>query len=147
MFPQAKKDLFLQTTAKTAGATATAVLDTLGYDFAAIDVIATTSDNATNNPSVLKLAEADDTNATSFADITAFVGDGSGGFTIPASNTATASNSLYTFNVDLRHRKRYLKLTISPLASQSFTALAQLHRGEVSPTSAADVNALAVVSG
>lgn len=147
MFPQAKKDYFLQTTSATAGATVTAILDTLGYDFAAIDVIATTSNAASNNPSVLKLAEADDTNATSFADITAFVGDGSGGFTVPSSNTATASNSLYTFNVDCRHRKRYLKLSISPLTTQSFTALAQLHRGEVSPTSATDVNALAVVSG
>ena len=147
MFPQAKKDLFLRTTELTNGATGTAILDTLGFDFAAIDLIATTSSAATNNPSVLKLSEADDTNATSFSDITAFVGDGSGGFTIPNSNTATASNSLYTFNVDLRHRKRYLKLTVSPVATQSFTGLAQLHRGEVSPASAADVNALAVVSG
>ena len=144
MFPQSKTDVFLQTTALTNGATGTAVLDTLGYDFAAIDLISTTSDNTTNNPSVLKLGEGDTT--ASFADITAFVGDGSGGFTIPAWHTNTTNAKALRFNVDLRHRKRYLQLTVSPLTTQSFTAVAQLHSGEISPTSAADVNALAVVS-
>lgn len=147
MFPQSKADVFLNTTSATNGETVTANLDTLGFDFVSIDLISTTSNNATNNPSVLKLSEADTTDATNFSDITAFVGDGAGGFTVPSWFTQTADRQVVKFNVDLRHRKRYLKLTITPITTQSFTALANLHRGELSPVSAADVNALAVVSG
>jgi hypothetical protein len=57
---------------KTNGATASGIIDTLGYDWATIDIIATTADVVSNKPTVCKLQEADDTNATSFADITAF---------------------------------------------------------------------------
>jgi hypothetical protein len=145
MFPQSKTDVFLQTTAVTDGATGTAVLDTLGFDFVTIDLISTTADDATNNMDVLKLSESDD--LTTYADITEFVGDGVGGFTIPAWHDATADAKVVRFNVDTRHRKRYLMLTVVPKTNHSFTAVAHLYNGEVSPTSAADVNALVVVAG
>jgi len=146
MYPQTKSDVFLQTTSLTNGATGTANLDCMGFDFVTIDIISTTSNDATNNPSVLKLGESDDTVVTNFADITALVGDGAGGFTVPSWFTATANAKTVKFNVDLRHRKRYLRLTVSPLTTQSFTAIANFMRGELAPVNTTDANVLALVS-
>ena len=67
--------------------------------------------------------------------------------TIPTVGTNTSTISSYKFNVDLRHKKRYLRLLVTPITTQSFTAIANLHRGEIVPTSATDVNASVVVSG
>lgn len=148
MFPQSKAVVFLLTTSATNAATVTSQnLDCKGFDFVSIDLISTTSNNTSNKPSVLKLQEADDTNATSFADVAAFVGGGVGGFTIPNWHTNTATALPLKMNVDMRHRKRYLRLLVSPVTTQDFTAIANLHRGEIVPVSAADVGVLAVVAG
>jgi hypothetical protein len=68
-----------------------------------------------NKPTVCKLQEADDTNATSFADITAFATP-----TIPNANTAATAvlQNNYKFNVDCRARKRYLQPVYSPQTTQ-----------------------------
>jgi hypothetical protein len=90
-------------------ATATGVLDTLGFEEAAIDITMDTAADTTNNPTVLKLSEGDDTNAST--DVTAFVGDGVGGFTIPA--VSESDPTVVRFNLDLRKRERYLKVTLT----------------------------------
>ena len=69
------------------------------------------------------------------SDITAFVGDGTGGWTVPAWHTQTADAKCVKFDVDLRHRKRYLKLTITPVTTQDFIAIANLGRNEATPVS------------
>lgn len=149
MFRPSKSDLFLQTVQVSATETITANLDLLGYDYVEIDVISTTANTTSNRPSVLKLSESDD--ATNFTDIVAFTGgtatSSSVGFTIPSWFTATANTKTLRFNMDTRHRKRYLKLSITPRTTQSFTALARLGHGELSPVSADEVNVLAVVAG
>lgn len=122
-------------TATTNGETVTANIDRLGFDYAAIDVIMGTSNVVSNKPSTLKLAESDDTVVSNFADITAFVAGGTGGFTNPAANTS--SENLFRFNVDLRGRKRYLKLTVTPLTTQAVVMAARLSN----PRDAADVSA------
>ena len=147
MFPNSKVDVFLQTTTVTNGGTTTAKLDTLGADFVMIDVVSTTANNATNNPSVFKLSESDDTYYSNSADITAFVGDGAGGWTVPNWPTATTGVLSVKFNVDARHRKRYLFLTISPLLSQDFTGVANLFALERSAVNTTDANVIALVSG
>lgn len=144
MFPQTKSDVFLLTTSATNGETVTANLDTLGFDFVTIDVISTTSNTVSNNPSVFKIGEGDTT--STFTDITELVGDGAGGWTIPNWFTATAGAKTIKFNLDLRHRKRYLRLTISPVTTQSFTAIANFARGEISPVNTTDANVLALVA-
>jgi hypothetical protein len=103
-------------TGVTNGNTVTANIDTLGFEEALVIVTLGTSNTASNNPSVLKLSESDDTVVTNFADITEFVGDGSGGFTVASADTANAN--IYNFALDLRARKRYLRLTISPTTTQ-----------------------------
>lgn len=135
MQPTAKTVVAINQASTTNGATASGNIDTLGFDFVMVDTLMTTSNNVTNNPSVLKLSESDDTVVTNFTDIAALVGDGAGGFTIP--NAYTQDDWVHRFEVDLRGRKRYLKLSVTPVTTQSITGLAHLMRGQAAPDSAA----------
>lgn len=132
----------------TNGATITSGnIDRLDADAITIVLNGTTSNNATNNPATLKLQESDTTDATNFADITAFVGDGASGFTIPASPTATTTAPYAVLEVTGIGRKRYLRLLVSPVTTQTFTALAILGRPRELPNSATEQNAAIVVTG
>lgn len=144
MFSQTKSALMLQTVQATAGETVTARLDTVGADFVSLDIISTTSNNVTNNPSVLKLGESDASTGP-FTDVSGFVGDTD--WTIPNWHTATADAKVLKMNVDTRHRKRYLQLSISPVTTQSFTVVANLGRMDRAPVNASDANVLALVGG
>lgn len=141
--PALKAVMVLAPTSTTNGATATGTLDCVGYDWLTLDVFQTTSNTPTNNLSTCKLSEGDDTNT--FTDITALVGDGAGGFTIP--NADSSNPQLYKFNLDLRGRKRYLKLTLTPLTTQTLMALANLGRGEIAPTTATRAGTALLVEG
>ena len=147
MFPHLKTIVAVNAIAATNTATAAGIIDTLGYDFATIDVIATTANVVTNAPSVLKLQEADVTNATSFADIVGFRGGTD--FTIPNANTAATAvvQNNYKFNVDCRARKRYLQVVYSPQTTQTVTVIANLGRGEQAPVTAAKANAMTLAEG
>jgi len=140
MRPQTKQVIAIAQSSTTNAATATGNVDTLGFDFCSLDVIMATSNDTTNNPTVFKLAESDDTVVSNFADITAFVGDTA--WTIP--DAVTAGNWGVKFNVDCRGRKRYLRLSISPLTTQVITAIANLSLGDESGsnTTVAGVKAL-----
>lgn len=143
-----KKVVVIKQEAATNAATLTSdLIDTRGYDYCTINVVATTSNSATNNPSVLKVMEADTTDATNLADITAFVGDGTGGFVVPNCPTATTTAPLAEFNIDTRGRKRYLAVKISPVTTQTFTVIAELGRAEQVPVSTTDRNVAVVVNG
>ena len=145
MLSQPKAVLALATTSVTNAGTATGVVDTLGYSRLSLDVLQTTSNAVTNNLSVCKLSESDTTDATNYSDITKFVGDGAGGFTIPAADTS--NSQLYKFNLDLKGRKRYIKFTGSPVTTQSLTAIANLTRGENDPITAATAGVALLVEG
>ena len=140
-----KQVIVINQASTTNGATASGNIDTLGYDEAAIDVILSTTAAATNNPSVLKLSESDDTVVTNFADISGFVGDTD--FTIPNAVTDTNSHWGVKFNVDCTGRKRYLKVSVTPITTMSITAVANLGRPDTSPETAAKANVLALVQG
>lgn len=147
MTPQLKTVVAVNATSVTNGATASGIIDTLGYDWATIDVIATTADVVSNAPTVLKLQEADVTNSSSFADIVGFRGGTD--FTIPNANTAATATlqNNYKFNVDCRARKRYLKAFYSPQTTQTVTVVANLGRGEQAPVTAAKANAMTLAEG
>lgn len=145
MKPESKLIVGVHGESKTNGATTTANFDTLGFDHAIVSVVTGTANVVSNNPSVLKISESDDTVVTNFADITALVGDGSGGWTIPNANTSVDNAVL--FNVGLIGRKRYLKVTVSPTTTQLITATAHLTRGDEAPstTNEQSTGVLAVV--
>ena len=144
MNPLRKCVLAINQLSTTNAATASGIIDTLGYDFAEIDVIATSSNDTTNNPSVLKIGEGDTTSA--FTNVSGAVGDTD--FTIPNCYTNTASDFKVKFSVDCRARKRYLQVSVSPVTTQIITAIANLHKGDEGPDSATDagVDALVEVS-
>jgi hypothetical protein len=128
-------------------ATHTLVIDTLGSDQVTIDLNLGTA-TATTAASVLKLAEGATTSA--FDDIPAYTGgtavSSSVGFVIPA-RSATNVSDMVTFNVDMRGRKRYLELEVTPGAVTIMGAVANLGRLKESPTTAAGQGALLVVNG
>lgn len=150
MFPQTKAAVAINAVSATNGGTVTSsVIDTLGYDWATIDIWATTQSASTQagSPSVLKLQEADNTSATSFVDIV-----GARGASATATNVdfvvgigVTSGINNYKFNVDTRGRKRYLSVVVSPTTSQTFYAVANLGRAEQAPITAAKANVLSLV--
>jgi hypothetical protein len=122
----AKTQLTLLKAGATAGETLTGSVDCLGADFVTILCQMSTSNTVSNNPTTLKISESDITDATGYADITALVGDGVGGFVV--ANADTANQNQYRFNIDCRARKRYLKLTVSPLTTQTVNMTAILSK-------------------
>jgi len=144
MFPQSKVVVMLQTTQETNGGTITSQnLDTVGFDFVSLDIVSTTSNNTTNNPSTLKVQEADTTDASNFSDVSGLVGDT--GFTIPAWGTNTSTILPVKINIDVRHRKRYLRLLVTPTTTQSFTVVANLHSADRVPVNATDAGVSVLV--
>lgn len=91
-------------------ATASGTVDTKGFDYATFDVVLDSAASTSNNPVTLQLKENDNTVATSFATVSGYVGDTD--FTIP--NADTANPQVVKFNVDLRARKRYLEVEVTP---------------------------------
>lgn len=140
-----KSLLVLATASTTNGATATGQIDTLGFANCIIDVNMTTADSTTNKLTTLKISESDDTVATNFSDVTALVAGGTGGFTLAAPSTSTNQPNLYKFNVDLRGRKRYLKVTVTPPTTQSITIWATLQKPQKAPQVASEAGAIQVV--
>jgi len=150
MKPSPKAVLVIAPVSKTNGATASASFDTLGYDHLTLDIMLPTADTTTNNPSVLKLSESDDT-TTTVTDILTFTGgtqvSTSVGFVLANAKTTAAANSLLKFNVDLKKRKRFLTLTIVPRTTQIVAALGNLQIAEQEPTQATDAGVDNLVSG
>jgi len=132
------------TAAIGATATATLTIDTLGYDAASIKVMRA-GNASTVFANVLKVEEGDTT--SSYANVTALVGDGAGGFTIPAAAGSTSTTDIVKLDVDCRARKRYLKVSYTPGASATCGLVACLSRAEVSPENAAAAGVAALVNG
>ena len=117
--------VYKQTSTAT-NASATAVLDTLGYDHVSFDVWLDSAAATGSNPATLKLQDSDTSNGT-FVDITGLVGDATDGFTVP--NADTANPQIARLNCDMRHRKRWLKFTVTPtVAAQIVGATAVLSK-------------------
>lgn len=144
MLPQSKAVIALLPTSTTNGGTATGnAIDTMGADFASIDVFATTADVVSNTLSVLRLQEADVTNASSFATVAVSGTD----FTLATNAyTSTAGQNIWKMNVDTRGRKRYLRVLASPQTTMTLSAIANLHRMSEAPINAAKANVLNLVA-
>jgi hypothetical protein len=126
MINDTKQVIVIDQSSTTNAATASGNIDTLGWDYVSIDVITSTSNAVSNNPSVLKLGESDDTVVSNFANISGTVGDSD--WTIP--NSVTSGSWGVKFNVDCRAVKRYIKVSVSPVTTQTITAIANLSKGD-----------------
>ena len=133
------------TAAIGATATATLTIDTIGYDHASV-VVLRAANASTVFANVIKVEESDDN--SSYANVTALVGGGTGGFSIPAiAASATGSSSILKLDVDTKAKKRYLKVSYTPGASATVAIVANLGRGEVSPETAAQAGVIGQVRG
>jgi hypothetical protein len=108
---------------------ATANLDTDEGSYATIKVHLGSELNTNNTGVVLSLLESDDTNASNFATVTADQ-------TVDNTNEGT-----HTYHVDLRGRKRYLRISITPDTTTNglvvYSADAVLERLTVGPSGTA----------
>jgi len=135
----------LPTAAVGATATANLTIDTIGYDYCSLTVLRA-SNAATTFANVLKVEESDDN--SSYANVTALVAGGTGGFTVPAISVAgTSSASVVKLDVDTKARKRYLKVSYTPGASATVAIAGRLSRAAETPASVSDANVLSWVRG
>src|SRR5262249_18829194 len=123
-----KQQVMVVPASVTNGATVTANLDCISQEAVDITVVIGAFAGGTNGaaPATIKLGESDDTVATNFADITG-----------ASANAALSASGSVRFNVDLRKRKRFLKLTFAPAATTNDTvpmvAIAEFDRSEQFP--------------
>lgn len=126
-------------------ATTTMTFDTIGYDYAIVNVLSGTQ--ATTDPALttVKFLENDtNTNASNMVAIVPLTGgtatSTSAGFVIPAV-TVTGVGAGIQFQIDLRKRKRYMQLNITPGTTVVLGAVVQLCRAEQAPLTAAQKSA------
>ena len=121
-------------------ATAALVVDTRGFAEAKITVLPGTTNNVTNNFSVLKIEQGDTTSA--FSDLSGYVGgtNAAGGFTIPTNlSTAATAAQPYVFSVDLRGKRRFLRISATPKTAVVVGMTCDLSRPVNSPDSLAEL--------
>jgi hypothetical protein len=137
IFPQkVKRVVLVHQTFTAASDTAAGTVDTKGFSYCMIDVHLGAASAASQNPSVLKVSEGDTT--SSWTDIDALTGDSTAGYTVPNSVTAlTDGAQTVGFGIDLRKRKRYLKLSVTG-GVQPVCAVADLSRADEAPNTDAE---------
>lgn len=121
-------------------ATTSCMFDTIGYDYAVIDILSGTQATTDAAITTINLKESDDTVATNFAAVVALTGgtatSTSAGFVIPAA-TATGNGGGVQLQIDLRKRKRYLLLNMTPGTTLVMGAVVHLSRAEQAALTAA----------
>lgn len=122
------------------------VIDTIGFEHVSIDVCFEKVAAAGTNSAVATVLKLQQGDGTTFSDITAFVGGGSGGFTIPTPPNTTADN-IIRFDIDVKGKSgRYLRVAATPTTAGSIFTAARLSKGEQVPWNAATKGVLRAVS-
>lgn len=122
-----KNILLVNSAGITNGATASASFDTRGYDYAVINLYQTGGAGATTAATSIKVEQSDDDSTYVAASLTSGTD-----FTVSTNGTATSATiPYYTFNVDTRGLRRYLKLTVVPATTVNVVATATLGRAAI----------------
>jgi hypothetical protein len=117
----------------TSSQTATLTLDTVGYDYASIDVIAGPAASTSSVFQTLTLTESDASTGT-YSTVTGFSGD-----LKPAAyagQTVTDTMTVSRLDIDLRGKKRYLQVKATPNTDTVIVVAARLGLGEAGPVDA-----------
>ncbi len=130
------------TTVTSSAGTATLTIDTLGYEYASVDVVVAVSSTAGHTAAsilnVLTLSQGDTTTAGSSVYTVA----------VPAASVAVTSQpSVVRLDVDMRGKNRYLKIDATPAQSLATTIVGRLGKGEIAPESASAKGVLAKYTG
>ena len=132
MTPTPRNVVALVAASVASNATGTADIDTLGYDYALISVKSNGLSTQSATFLALTLGEGDTTSA--YTNISGFVGGTD--FTLAvAPNTTNAVGAL--LGVDLRGRRRYLRLSVTPRTASTVSADVMLFRAKEVPVTAA----------
>ena len=134
----------LPTAAVGATATATLTIDTRGYDHASVTVMRA-GNASTVFANVVKVEESDDN--SSYSNVTALVGGGTGGFSIPAASGNTSVTSVLKMDIDTKAKKRYLKVSYTPGVTATVAISARLSRGEEFPSTTTEAGVIGLVKG
>lgn len=106
-------------------------IDTLGADYASIDVVFSQfSATTTSYASVLKVQQSDAAGSGQ-ADLSGYT------ITAGAGSTTGGTGAVARFNVDLRGKKRYLTVVATPGNAATIASVARLSKLEDMPISAA----------
>jgi hypothetical protein len=163
MQPEFKTVPLFEGLTMTSAGTVIGSVDTKGYGFLAIDLVAGSGAAAQTAVTTLRLCKSD--TATAASDITAYTTVGntpitqfvaaaatstSAGFVLPA--LSSTKQNVYRFNVDLRGRKRFITLNFAPtLQTVGVSANAMLFKSAVDPAmvtaGTASDGARSIVSG
>lgn len=114
----------------THGATATANLDMRGQDYVTLIFDKGANTVATSNAVTVSVLESDNTNATTFATVTANVTHGS-------------SAGVHVYHLDWKARKRYARVSVTPGTAAGdatiYGVVAMLSRQEEGPSTNTDM--------
>lgn len=130
--------------ATSAATTALLRLDTLGFDYASVDIVygpVLAAGTASSAAQVLTLKESD---------LAASAYDAIPGYPAIAAPAAAASSSVSSvirMDVDMRGKKRFLEIASSPHTAATVSIVARLGKGEEHPTAAAGKGVIGAFSG
>lgn len=128
--------------AVASSATHAHTIDTFGCDYASIDVVFSTFSGSTSSyASILKVREGDTSGGT-FTDVSGMSVASAGAGATTGDNGAVAR-----FNVDMRGKKRYLRVVATPGNAATITSVARLSKAEDMPTDASSAGVNDFVSG
>lgn len=133
--------------AATAAGLLTAEFDTLGFSYASIAFVDGTAPSSAGLSTVLtnQKLEQSDSSGSGFSAVSGFT---AGTDWTPSSATIATNLAKLVYNVDLRGRKRYLKITAAAHASMTTGALVcTLTNPADGRTTAAEIGAGTVVNG
>lgn len=114
----------------TSSQTNTLTLDTLGFEYASIDVIYGPAASTSSVAQTLTLQQSDSASAD-YGNVTGFTGD-----LKPAAyagQTVTDTMTTVRLDVDMRGKKRYLRVATSPNTDTVIVVAARLSKGEEGP--------------
>jgi hypothetical protein len=135
----ATKSVSKAETAVLSSATHSLEIDTLGFEYASIDVLFspfTAASPPTTAATVLRVAQSD-TSGSGQANLLVAGTD----FTVGAGVTATSSVGYsHRFDLDLRGKRRYLTVYATPSSTCGVVTSCRLGKGEVGPMDATGKN-------
>lgn len=145
-FVEASKTVVALDENLTTSQTHSLVIDTLGFAHASLDVVFEKVAAAGTNSAVATVLKVQQGDGTTWTDITALVGGGVGGFTIPTPANTTADNAV-RFDVHLNGKQgRYLRTVATGQAAGSIMTFGRLSMAEQAPWDAASKGVLRAVA-
>ena len=125
MNPIAKAVLAIVPVSRTVGATASGTIDCKGFSFCTVDILGSATSDTTA-PVTLKIEQSHDLTTYVTAGLTQTTD-----FTLPIGNTA--GSVIMKANIDLRGKRRYLRVSFSPGTTTIVAAVANLFKGGNNP--------------